>query len=231
MNLAARCPQEMRTNVRVLCGHLTIMTAWPDHTYEMDQSGDLVPRKAESLVAEALADTRVVTLNGARQVGKSTLARLAARGRPNSVVRLLDDPATLRAAQDDPASFVDHDGLLVIDEVQLAPGAVPVDQGRRRYRPASRAIPAHRIRPGAGVAAAPRRAAGTNGDHRALAVLPGRDRPLPRRLRRRRFAHGPACPGPPPCASATTSNAPSAAATPKRSAGPLAAAPPSSTPT
>ena len=31
----------------------------------MDQSGDLVSRKAESLVTEALADTRVVTLNGA----------------------------------------------------------------------------------------------------------------------------------------------------------------------
>lgn len=81
----------------------------------------LVPRKAEQLVAEALSDTRVVTLNGARQAGKSTLARLAAQSRPNVLIRLLDDPATLRAARDDPAGFVDHDGLLVIDEVQLAP--------------------------------------------------------------------------------------------------------------
>jgi predicted AAA+ superfamily ATPase len=80
-----------------------------------------VSRRAEALVAEALSDTRVVTLNGARQSGKSTLARIAARDHPNTVVRLLDDPATLRAAQDDPASFVDHDGLMVIDEVQLAP--------------------------------------------------------------------------------------------------------------
>jgi len=104
-----------------LCGHLTIMTAWPDHTCEMDQSGDLVSRKAESLVTEALADTRVVTLNGARQAGKSTLARITALRHPNTVVRLLDDPATLRAAQDDPAGFVEHDGLMVIDEVQLAP--------------------------------------------------------------------------------------------------------------
>jgi predicted AAA+ superfamily ATPase len=84
-------------------------------------SSDLTPRKAQALVAEALEDTRVVTLNGARQAGKSTLARLAAQARPNSQVRLLDDPATLRAARDDPATFVDHDGLLVIDEVQLAP--------------------------------------------------------------------------------------------------------------
>lgn len=81
----------------------------------------LVPRRAENLVREALADTRVVTLNGARQSGKSTLARITAQAHPNVVVRLLDDPATLRAARDDPAGFVDHDGLMVIDEVQLAP--------------------------------------------------------------------------------------------------------------
>jgi hypothetical protein len=62
---------------------------------------------------QLLEDTRVVTLNGARQAGKSTLARLAAQGRPNSLIRLLDDPAALRAAQDDPVGFVDHDGLLV----------------------------------------------------------------------------------------------------------------------
>lgn len=81
----------------------------------------LVPRRAEALVAEALADTRVVLVNGARQAGKSTLTRLAANARPGTVVRLLDDPATLRAARDDPTDFVDHNGLLVVDEIQLAP--------------------------------------------------------------------------------------------------------------
>jgi uncharacterized protein len=87
----------------------------------MDQRLELVPRRAEHLVTEALGDTRVVALNGARQAGKSTLARLTARTHPNTVVRLLDDPATLRAARDDPTGFVEHDGLMVIDEVQLAP--------------------------------------------------------------------------------------------------------------
>ena len=77
------------------------------HTAVMDQSLDLVPRKAESIVLEALSDTRVVTLNGARQAGKSTLARVAARTSPNALFRLLDDPATLRAARDDPADFVE----------------------------------------------------------------------------------------------------------------------------
>jgi uncharacterized protein len=90
-------------------------------TAVVDQAPDLVPRKASTLITEALADTRVVTLNGARQAGKSTLARLAASASPDAVVRLLDDPATLRAARDDPADFVEHDGLMVIDEVQLAP--------------------------------------------------------------------------------------------------------------
>src|SRR2546430_7362613 len=81
----------------------------------------LVPRHAESLVTEALADTRVVLVNGARQSGKSTLTRLAAGDRSGTVIRLLDDPATLRSAEDDPTSFVDHDELMVIDEIQLVP--------------------------------------------------------------------------------------------------------------
>jgi predicted AAA+ superfamily ATPase len=81
----------------------------------------LVPRHAESLVLEALADTRVVLVNGARQAGKSTLTRLAARHQSATVVRLLDDPATLQAARDDPTGFVEHEALMVIDEIQLAP--------------------------------------------------------------------------------------------------------------
>ena len=99
---------------------MTAELALRANTVGMHTDG-LVPRKAESLVTEALTDTRVVTLNGARQAGKSTLARLTAQARPGALVRLLDDPATLHAARDDPAGFVDHDGLLVIDEVQLAP--------------------------------------------------------------------------------------------------------------
>jgi uncharacterized protein len=100
---------------------MTTTIAWAGHTAVVNQPLGLVPRKARQLIDEALADTRVVTLNGARQAGKSTLARLAAQASPRALVRLLDDPGTLRAAHDDPASFVEHDGLLVIDEVQLAP--------------------------------------------------------------------------------------------------------------
>lgn len=68
----------------------------------------LLPRKAELLVAEALEDTRVVLVNGARQAGKSTLTRLTAGATPGAVTRLLDDPATLQSVLDDPTEFVDH---------------------------------------------------------------------------------------------------------------------------
>jgi uncharacterized protein len=112
-HMPTRCPLYLRPDV-----HEYALTG---HTVVVGQAQGLVPRKARNLIAEALSDTRVVTLNGARQAGKSTLARLAARARPDAVIRLLDDPATLRAARDDPAGFVEHDGLMVIDEVQLAP--------------------------------------------------------------------------------------------------------------
>lgn len=87
----------------------------------MATASDLVPRHAIIIVSEALEDTRVVLINGARQAGKSTLTRVAAGGRPGTLVRLLDDASTLRAAQDDPAGFVEHNELMVIDEIQLAP--------------------------------------------------------------------------------------------------------------
>jgi predicted AAA+ superfamily ATPase len=81
------------------------------------------------VVAEALGDTRVVLVNGARQAGKSTLTRLTAGSRPATLTRLLDDPATLRAAHDDPTDFVDHDGLMVIDEISWRPSC----SDRSRY--------------------------------------------------------------------------------------------------
>lgn len=63
----------------------------------------------------------MVLVNGARQAGKSTLTRLIASRTPGTVTRLLDDPAVLQAARDDPTGFVGHDALMVIDELQLAP--------------------------------------------------------------------------------------------------------------
>jgi uncharacterized protein len=58
---------------------------------------DLVPRHAQSIVSEALEDTRVVLVNGVRQAGKSTLTRLAADRRPGTVVRLREKNASRTA--------------------------------------------------------------------------------------------------------------------------------------
>jgi predicted AAA+ superfamily ATPase len=82
---------------------------------------DLYPRRACSRVAAALSDTRVVVINGARQAGKSTLARLVMQDHPGAELRYLDEAAVRSAAAADPAAFVRHDGLLVIDEVQRVP--------------------------------------------------------------------------------------------------------------
>ena len=78
-------------------------------------------RHAERVAAEALADTRVVVVNGARQVGKSTLAELIVARSPGARELYLDDQAVRAAAEADPSAFVRHEGLLMIDEIQRVP--------------------------------------------------------------------------------------------------------------
>ena len=87
----------------------------------MPAAEHLFPRHAKRSISAALADTRVVVINGARQTGKSTLARLIAAASPGSELRYLDEAPVRAAAQADPSLFVRHDGLLVIDEVQRVP--------------------------------------------------------------------------------------------------------------
>lgn len=79
------------------------------------------PRHIEAVITEALADTRIVIVNGARQAGKSTAVHRLLRDRPGVIERRLDRPNELTAARLDPNEFVTHDGLLVIDEIQRAP--------------------------------------------------------------------------------------------------------------
>lgn len=97
----------------------------------MQRSADLLPRLAEARLALAARTMPVVVLMGARQTGKSTLARLyteragAAPGEDASVASrryvTLDTIADLKLARDDPDGFVRQADALVIDEVQRAP--------------------------------------------------------------------------------------------------------------
>jgi predicted AAA+ superfamily ATPase len=100
----------------------------------------LVPRFALTAVETALGDTPVVVVQGARQVGKSTLVQMVAARRGTRVLTM-DDPPTLDLARDDPKSVVGQypEGLLAIDEAQRAPGVIlpvkaNVDADRRPAR-------------------------------------------------------------------------------------------------
>jgi predicted AAA+ superfamily ATPase len=84
----------------------------------------MISRHLQVLLRDALADRPVVLLQGARQVGKSTLARtLADEGRPPRRYLTMDDAAVLAAAQADPDGFIAGlDGPVVLDEIQRTPG-------------------------------------------------------------------------------------------------------------
>lgn len=72
-------------------------------------------------VLDSLQTRRVVVLAGARQCGKTTVAKAINQAR-GAIYRTLDDVALLSAARTDPHGFVAHgDGLMVIDEIQRAP--------------------------------------------------------------------------------------------------------------
>jgi uncharacterized protein len=81
---------------------------------------DFLPRHTASAITDALADTRVVLVNGARQAGKSTLVRAVA-GERTAEWRDLDLPQDRQSALEDPVGFVSFGGLMVIDEIQRAP--------------------------------------------------------------------------------------------------------------
>lgn len=83
----------------------------------------MLHRHVARRLVEALQDSPVVLLNGARQTGKSTLVQTLAK--PSRAARYLslDDPTQLAAATRDPSGFLAaFDGPVVIDEVQHAPG-------------------------------------------------------------------------------------------------------------
>jgi len=85
-------------------------------------SGTMIPRHVLPLVSEMMAESPAVVIQGARQVGKSTLVQQIMQQHPGRLLSL-DDDTVLRAAKASPTEFVRQDvgGVLAIDEVQRAP--------------------------------------------------------------------------------------------------------------
>ena len=83
----------------------------------------MLRRNIITRVEEALADTPVVLLNGARQTGKSTIARVITEdGNRRFRYLTLDDAAVLSAAEADPDGFLSGlEAPVVIDEIQRVP--------------------------------------------------------------------------------------------------------------
>src|SRR3990167_3033891 len=77
-------------------------------------------RWQEKTIENALKTRRVLLLSGARQCGKTTLAKQLAG--KDTTYRTLDDIALRMLAESDPLGFIKHSGqLLIIDEIQRAP--------------------------------------------------------------------------------------------------------------
>ncbi|WP_300598602.1 ATP-binding protein [Niabella sp.] len=101
----------------------------------------MYPRYMAGPVKEALEDTSVILINGARQTGKSTFCRqLMEQEVFNGRFVTLDDATTLMAAQTDPTGFLlDLGEQVIIDEIQRAPELfLPikklVDENRKERR-------------------------------------------------------------------------------------------------
>jgi predicted AAA+ superfamily ATPase len=96
-------------------------------------------RNIEPGIRNALSDTPVVLLNGARQTGKTTLA-LKLESELSLRYVTLDDATILSAAASDPQGFIRGLGQgIIIDEVQKVPSLFPaikleVDSDRRPGR-------------------------------------------------------------------------------------------------
>ena len=76
-------------------------------------------RNSEHSIRVALTDTPVVSINGPRQSGKTTLAKKLANA--DWTFLSLDDQNTIRSARDDPIGFIKGLNRAIIDEVQRVP--------------------------------------------------------------------------------------------------------------
>lgn len=97
----------------------------------------MIERKIKAPLKDALTDSSVVLLHGARQTGKSTLIQSLIEKEYDADYITLDDSRFLSAAISNPSGFLESfDSNLAIDEVQRAPGLLPeikkiVDKNRK----------------------------------------------------------------------------------------------------
>src|SRR5687768_14923296 len=97
---------------------------------------DTLPRLAAAAVAEAARAMPVVVISGARQTGKSTLARAVD---PDRAYFTLDDLDVLDQARTDPEALVRRAARVTLDEIQRQPDLLlaikrEVDRKRQRGR-------------------------------------------------------------------------------------------------
>lgn len=94
-------------------------------------------RKIIKKLKDALSDTPVILIHGARQTGKSTLIKEAINSFHQAVYVTLDDFTVLSAVKENPNGFLSSfEGNIVLDEVQKAPELFPaikkiVDEKRK----------------------------------------------------------------------------------------------------
>ncbi len=90
-----------------------------DYTY-------MIQRHLTAPLGQALSDTPVVLINGARQTGKSTLVQASELAGVGRQYLTFDDPGVLAAARRDPNGFVAGlSGPVTLDEVQHVPELFP----------------------------------------------------------------------------------------------------------
>jgi hypothetical protein len=100
----------------------------------------LYKRFITAKILEALDDTPVVLIIGARQTGKTTLVKQLAEGPFPARYITLDDLTLRGAIKNDPAAFLSNITTpIIIDEIQLVPELLPaikceVDQNRQPGR-------------------------------------------------------------------------------------------------
>ncbi len=106
----------------------------------------MIYRNIAPRLLEALRESPVTLLIGARQTGKSTLAKWIVQEHHKARYITLDDASMLAAARNDPTGFIQgFDENLVIDEVQRAPELFIAIKSEVEPEKGTREIPSNRV--------------------------------------------------------------------------------------